>query len=186
MFTFVFWEEAHCNHWSSAADTFSTGPPKTQGRSDARAAWEGSFFHSAACDERTNKRCPTIGSQPQGSPLCRITVQAFPPQLGLHPRKQASTGLLPETLTWARPAGSPRPLVGIGLADGVDLQSIHANPGVEDLGGDSKDLTKDRVRGKREAGLRQRQTLVATHHRMKCLSDVSSHLSEPGTSRNFP
>lgn len=129
--------------------------------------------------------CPTIGSQPQGSPLCRITVQAFPPQLGLHPRKQASTGLLPETLTWARPAGSPRPLVGIGLADGVDLQSIHANPGVEDLGGDSKDLTKDRVRGKREAGLRQRQTLVATHHRMKCLSDVSSHLSEPGTSRNF-
>lgn len=61
------------------------------------------------------------------------------------PGKQAGTGLLPETLTWARPAGSPRPLVGIGLADGVDLQSIHANPGVEDLGGGSKGLIKDRV-----------------------------------------
>ena len=66
---------------------------------------------------------------------------------GSHPGKQASTALLPETLTWARPAGSSRSLIGIGLADGVDLQSIHANPGVEDLGGGRKDLIKDKARG---------------------------------------
>lgn len=69
------------------------------------------------------------------------------PCLGSHPGKQASAALLPETLTWARPASSSRPLVGIGLADGVDLQSIHANPGVEDLGEGRKDLIKDTVRG---------------------------------------
>lgn len=79
--------------------------------------------------------------------LCWITVQTRPPghparphkqQSQRRPRKQAGTGFLPETLTWARPASSPRPLVGVGLADGVDLQSIHANPGVEDLGGAAK------------------------------------------------
>lgn len=80
-------------------------------------------------------------------PSARTKAIPAHPSLGSHPGKQASTALLPETLTWARPAGSSRPLVGIGLADGVDLQSIHANPGVEDLGGGRKDLIKDKARG---------------------------------------
>ena len=81
------------------------------------------------------------------------------PCLGPHPGKQASTVLLPETLTWARPACSSRPLVGIGLADGVDLQSIHANPGVEDLGEARKDMTKDTARQLTGGSLETKKTL---------------------------
>lgn len=41
---------------------------------------------------------------------------------------------VPETLTWACPPSSAGALVSIGLADRVDLQGIHANPWVKDLG----------------------------------------------------
>lgn len=81
------------------------------------------------------------------------------PCLGPHPGKQASTALLPETLTWARPAGSSRPLIGIGLADGVDLQSIHANPGIEDLEEGRKDMIKDTARQLMGGSLETKKTL---------------------------
>lgn len=41
--------------------------------------------------------------------------------------------LSPEALSWPGPASSPRPLVGVGLTDGVDLQSVHTDPRVVDL-----------------------------------------------------
>lgn len=45
---------------------------------------------------------------------------------------------LPEAVTWARSASSARPLIGIGLTDGIDLQRIHAYTGIENLQGTRK------------------------------------------------
>lgn len=84
----------------------------------------------------------TLGVQPAakserryslaGSSLCRKPTCPPPPPLPLQ-AGAAQTRVLPETLTWAGPPSSARPLVGVGLADGVDLQGVHADPGVEDL-----------------------------------------------------
>lgn len=84
-----------------------------------RAAWKGYFFHSAVYAERTNK-----WQAHYQSPASKISSKASIPLLDhslispteprphtqqsqRRPGKQAGTGLLPETLTWARPAGSP-------------------------------------------------------------------------------
>lgn len=42
---------------------------------------------------------------------------------------------LPEAVAWACSASSACPLIGIGLTDGVDLQRIHTDTGVENLQG---------------------------------------------------
>lgn len=136
---------------------------------------------------------PTSGAALGPEYLCWTAVQSQPPQprprtqqSQRRPRKQAGTGLLPETLTWARPAGSPRPLVGIGLADGVDLQSIHANPGVEDLGGDSEELTKDGVRDKEKEGSLETKANPGCYTLQSVLAIQTAILLEAESSRNFP
>lgn len=71
-----------------------------------------------------------------------------PPLPGLPPWKAGKrSGLLPETLTWARLPARPDRWLALAWLMGVDLQSIHANPGVEDLGEGRKDLIKGAARG---------------------------------------
>lgn len=55
-------------------------------------------------------------------------------------RKQAP---LPVTLSWPCTSCSARTLVGISLADGINLQSIHSNAWIENLlEGKRSELTK--------------------------------------------